>query len=150
MAGRLVGIYLKRVRRGPMDPVPSATLVAGRGLVGNANQGGRRQVTILERERWEDACAALGIELEPSARRANLVVENFPLADSRDRVLRVGAARLRVRGETKPCERMDEAAPGLQAQLRPAWRGGVFAEVLEDAEIAVGDALTWEPEGDAQ
>ncbi len=41
-AGTLEAIWLKRVRGGPMDPVASAELVAGRGLVGNANQGGRR------------------------------------------------------------------------------------------------------------
>jgi hypothetical protein len=31
-----------------MDPATVATLVAGRGLVGNADQGRRRQVTVIE------------------------------------------------------------------------------------------------------
>ncbi len=39
MAGRIEAIWVKRAHRGPMDPVPSAVLVAGRGVVGNADQG---------------------------------------------------------------------------------------------------------------
>ena len=46
--GRLEAIWIKRAKRGVMDPVSRATLVADRGITGNANQGGRRQVTIIE------------------------------------------------------------------------------------------------------
>jgi hypothetical protein len=41
--GRIEAIWKKRFRRGPMDEIDSAVLVAGRGMAGNANQGGRRQ-----------------------------------------------------------------------------------------------------------
>ena len=79
-AGRLEAIWLKRVKRGPMDPVPSAELRAGHGLVGNANVGGRRQVTIIEREVWQRLMRETGGALDPSARRANLMVSGVPLA----------------------------------------------------------------------
>ena len=143
MAGTLEAIWIKRVRLGKMDPVPRAALVAGRGLVGNANQGGRRQVTIIEREVWDGLMDATGGDLDPSRRRANLMVRDLPLARARGRVLRVGAVRLEIGGETTPCERMDEAAPGLRAALRAEWRGGVFAQVLDDGVITVGDAVEW-------
>lgn len=143
--GVLEAIFLKRAHRGPMDPVSQATLVAGRGLVGNADQGRRRQVTLLEREEWEQRVGtAGGGALAPAARRANLLVSGIRLAKSRGRVLLVGGCRLRVAGETKPCERMDEARPGLQAALQPDWGGGAFAEVLDDGAIATGDAVRWE------
>ena len=142
--GALEAIWIKRAKRGRMDAAESATLVAARGIVGNANQRGRRQVTLIEREVWEALVSGLGSDLEPAARRANLMVSGLPLAGTRGRTLRVGAVRLRVLGETKPCERMEEALPGLQAAMRPDWRGGAFAEVLEGGEIRVGDPAEWE------
>jgi MOSC domain-containing protein YiiM len=142
--GRLDAIWIKRAHRGPMDPVSSSALVAGRGLVGNADQGRRRQVTLIEREKWEQLMAQLDASISPATRRANLMISGLPLTASRDRVLRVGGCRLRIAGETRPCERMDEALPGLRAAMRVDWAGGVFAEVLDDGSISVGDEVAWD------
>jgi MOSC domain-containing protein YiiM len=134
-----------------MDPLPRARLVAGRGLEGNVDRSRRRQVTLLEAEVWEALMAALGAAAPPVARRANLLVRGLSLVRTRGRILRLGtgagAVRLRVGGEVTPCERMDEAVPGLQRLMRPDWRGGVFAEVLDDGEVAIGDPVTWEDDG---
>ena len=125
MSGRLEAIWVKRMKLGPMDAADDARLVAGRGIVGNANQGGRRQVTLIEREVWADLMRSLDGTLPPWRRRANLMVSGTALARTRGRVLRVGAVRLRIGGETRPCERMDEAVPGLQAAMRRTpWSGG--------------------------
>ena len=131
------------MKRGPMDCVEQATLEAGKGLIGNANQGGRRQVTVLEREIWAELMTEVEGRLPPSARRANLLIHGLGLARSRKRVLRVGQCRIRILGETRPCERMEEAWPGLQAAMSRAWAGGAFGEVLDDGEIVVGDPVVW-------
>lgn len=141
--GKLEAIWLKRMKRGPMDPVSQAHLTAGRGLDGNANQGGKRQVTIIEQEVWETLMALLGVDLDPSARRANLMVSGLKLADSRHKVLQIGSCRIRIYGETKPCEQMDEAFPGLQDAMRDKWGGGAFGEVLDDGDITVGNTVAW-------
>lgn len=133
-----------------MDRRETAALVAGRGLIGNANQGGRRQVILLEEEAWSDAAAELGVDLDPSTRRANLLLSGIRLENTRGRVLRVGPARLRIWFECAPCYQMDQAYPGLQEALRPCWRGGACAEVMEGGEIRVGDEAVWEEEASSE
>ncbi len=141
----LTAIWLKRMRGGPMDPKRQVRAVVGQGLENNANQGGHRQVTLLGAEAWGRAEAELGSAVDPSARRANLMVRGLELKESRGRVLRVGACRILVRGETRPCRRMDEAFQGLQAALDPEWRAGIYGEVLTSGDIALGDPVAWEP-----
>jgi MOSC domain-containing protein YiiM len=142
--GQLRAIWVKRAKRGPMDPALAGVLVAGRGLAGNANQGGRRQVVLIEEERWADALTDLNTEPPPSTRRANLMIAGLRLAGSRGRVLRIGSCRLRIWTECLPCHQMDEACPGLRKALRPDWRGGACAEVLEGGAITLGDVVEWE------
>ena len=142
--GRLEGIWVKRFKGGPMDATPSARLDAGQGIAGNANRGGRRQVTIIELEAWRRITAGLGSDADPATRRANLMVSGIDLRDSRGRTLRIGACRVRVYGETRPCNLMEESLPGLRAALAPDWGGGVFGEVLDDGEISIGDTVAWE------
>jgi MOSC domain-containing protein YiiM len=146
MGGRLERIWIKRAKGRPMDEVTRARLVAHRGLAGNANQGGRRQVTILSLEAWTAITAGVVGPIDPIERRANLLVSGVDLHGSRGRVLRIGCCRLLIHGETKPCDRMDEVTPGLQQGLRQHWAGGVFAAVLDDGEISAGDAIALEPE----
>ena len=141
--GTLVAIWRKRARLGPMDGALAGELVPGRGLAGNADQGGRRQVTLLEEEVWASLTRELGATVSTAARRANLVLRGLPLVASRGRELAIGSCRLRILGETKPCERMDEAAPGLRRLMFPDWRGGAFAEVLAGGPIRVGDVAEW-------
>ncbi|HKO01655.1 MAG TPA: MOSC domain-containing protein [Thermoanaerobaculia bacterium] len=147
-SGELLAIWLKRFKRGPMDAVQSAQLVAGRGLAGNTDQGGKRQVTMIDEAGWEAASRALGylpgMTPDPRLRRANLMLRGISLFKTHGRVLRIGSVRIRIYGEVTPCRKMEESLRGLQEALRPEWRGGAFGEVLDDGEIRVGDAISWE------
>lgn len=141
--GRLIGVWVKRSHGGVLDPVPTSTLVAGRGLRGNATQGGRRQVTLLSLPRWRALTAHLPGPPDPTIRRANLLVDGIDLDDCRGRVIAIGEARLRIFGETRPCHLMDEACAGLREALSPPWGGGAFGEVIVSGTIALGDEVRW-------
>jgi MOSC domain-containing protein YiiM len=139
MPGEVVTLWLKRFKRGPMDPVLFAEAVPGRGLAGNANQGGKRQITIIEEARWKEACDVVGVAVDPSARRANVMLRGIDLENSRGRLLRIGPCVVRIYNETRPCERMEEAQRGLRAALGTRWRAGVYGEIVEGGVIRVGD-----------
>ena len=147
--GKIEALWTKRAHRGPMDAHERVRLRAGEGIEDDANRGRRkRQVTVIEKEVFERITDDLG-DADPSMRRANVLVSGVGLANSRGRVLRLGDVRLRIHGETRPCERMDAQAPGLTAALSTPWNGGVYGVVLDDGEIAVGDEAALEDEGEA-
>lgn len=137
----LEAIWIKRAHMGPMDAAQEAELVAGRGIRGNADQGRRRQVTVVERDALDRMMDELGERVAYSARRANLLIQGVDLAGTRGRILHIGSCRLAVGGETRPCYRMDEALPGMQQAMKQDWRGGVFCTVLDDGVIRIGDPV---------
>lgn len=150
MSGRVEAIWKKRVLRGPMDPVDEATFVSDRGIEGDANAGRRkRQVTIIEKEVFDRLRAELP-DVEPSMRRANVMVSGVRLEETRGQVVTLGDVRIRIFGETRPCERMDAQLPGLTEALDPKWFGGAYGVVLDDGVVRVGDAASLAPEEDSE
>ena len=148
--GEVTAIWIKRARGGPMDPVSEAEMEAGHGIAGNANRGGRRQVTVISEEAWAAAVADVGVDVPPQARRANVLLRGIDLFESQGKILRLGACVIRLLGRTRPCEQMDEAQDGLRLALEPAWRGGAFGEVLAGGTLRVGDAASLEVEDPAR
>lgn len=139
---RVLRIWLRPSSRTPSRPVETAIAVTGVGLEGDHAHGGKRQVTLISREAWEDALRDLDRgDLDPRWRRANILVEGIPLGPLIGKRIRVGAVELEVKGETRPCQLMDDARLGLRDALVPAHRGGVFAEIAVGGEIAVGDPV---------
>lgn len=138
MTGSVVSLWLKPAHGRPMQPVPEIELVAGRGIRGNADQGGWRQVTVIEEAAWREAEAELGASIDPGARRANVLVRGVDLRESRGKLLRLGDAVIRIEGQTRPCEQMDDAFHGLRAALGPNWRSGAYGQIVEGGTIRPG------------
>ena len=137
--GTIAAIWIKPASRAPMKPVAEAQLNAGRGIEGNADQGGWRQVTIIDEKAWRDAEAELGTEVDPSRRRANVMVRGIDLEQSRGKKLRLGACVIEIHGENPPCRQMGE----MQKPLKPHWRAGVFGTIVDGGTIRVGDAASY-------
>ncbi len=142
--GRVEALWIKRMARGPMDPAEVVRLVEDAGIEGNADQGGWRQVTVIEREVFDRLKDELDPSVEPSMRRANVMVSGVHLDGTRGKILRLGDTRIHLRGETVPCERMDEAVEGLRDALKPETRGGMYGRVIAGGELRIGDEVALE------
>lgn len=141
--GKVQALWLKEERKKPMLPQRRITLVKGKGIKNNV-AGKKRQITIIQKETWEGLMKELGLSLDPSTRRANLMISGLELRNQRNRILRIGKCRLLVIDETKPCRQMDEAWEGLCVAMTDNWAGGSYAEILDDGDVTVGDEVFWE------
>ena len=143
-AGSLLAIWAKGARAEPMTPRTEGELIEGVGLRDSAPARGKRQVTVLSREAWRRAAAEAGHpDADPALRRANLLVAGVDLRETRGRTLVVGATRILIHGETRPCQRMDAGARSLREALEPEWRAGAFGEVVQGGAIRIGDPVHW-------
>jgi len=141
--GMVNAIWVKTAHRGPMNAVKTARLVRSKGIMGNADYGAKRHVTLVEAEIFDKLSHEFGKIVDPVVRRANVLLSGVELRESTGKVLLLGDTSLRILGETDPCHRMDEAIPGLQEALRRDWFGGAWGIVLEDGMVKVGDGAEW-------
>lgn len=136
---RLLGIAVKKQRQGSVSTHDEAMLTTHTGVVGDwRGKPGKRQVTLMTLADWQEACDELDVRLPWQTRRANLLVDALPLFQSTGSRILLGDAVLEVTGETDPCERMEQAQPGLFQALLPNWRGGVTCRVVANGVIRVG------------
>jgi MOSC domain-containing protein YiiM len=139
--GRLLGIARATAKRAPLQELDEAEVRVADGIVGDVRGTSRgRQVTVLFRKGWDDACDDLGVRLPWVTRRANLLIEGVPVPDVGER-LTIGGLVLEVTQETKPCQVMEAAHRGLRRALGRDWRGGICCTVVTGSRIRVGDSV---------
>jgi MOSC domain-containing protein YiiM len=140
----LTGIAYRKAQKAPMTEIDSVEITLEAGVLPDTRgKPGKRQVTLLSRQSWQDVCSELGVELPWTFRRANLLVDGlrFSAADV-GRIIRIGEAELQVMIETDPCPRMDAQHEGLTKALLPDWRAGVCCRVLKGGSVRVGDGIS--------
>lgn len=143
MSGKLVSIARAAELRAPLEEIAQANISVESGIEGDARgRKPERQVTVLFRESWDDACRDLGVQLPWVTRRANLLIEGVPAPQRAGGKIRIGDVTLEVRLETQPCHLMEKARAGLKAALTPNWRGGVCCNVVSGGRVRVGDAVS--------
>ena len=131
--------------KAPMTEIDSVEITCEQGVVPDfRGKPGKRQVTLLSAQSWQDACAELGAELPWTFRRANILIDGLRFsAFDVGRIIRIGDAELQVMIETDPCPRMDAQHQGLTAALLPEWRAGVCCKVLKGGTVRCGDAVRY-------
>jgi MOSC domain-containing protein YiiM len=113
-----------------------------RGALAASKGNTKHQVSVMEAESWAAAMGDLGRDEPWWKRRANLLVKGIRLPREGGTRIRIGTrCLLEVTVGCDPCHRMEEVAPGLFAALKPDWRGGFLARVLEDGDITLGDEV---------
>jgi MOSC domain-containing protein YiiM len=143
MTGKLAAIAKVNELRAPLQELSSSNVTVAAGIDGDARgRKPNRQVTVLFRESWDDACRELGVELPWTTRRANLLVTGVEAPQRVGDKIQIGDVTLEIMQETDPCMLMEQAHAGLKAALTPKWRGGVCCKVLSGGRIAVGDAVS--------
>jgi len=139
--GRLCAIAYRPTDGEPMREIECCEILMQRGLAKENRPAGRREVTLLSKEAWQQACADLGHDLPWYTRRANLLTEGVDLTQLIGKTIAIGSVGIRIYGESKPCQIMNQQHEGLRAALAPEGRGGVFGQVVAEGTIHVGDAL---------
>lgn len=148
-AARLLAIYVAPSGSAPACPVPRARALAGRGLEGDryalgrgtfSGRPGGRDVTLIETEALAEFAREYPQVLDPAASRRNLLTQGVRLNDLVGREFMVGGVALRGLRLCEPCTHLarltvPEVLPGL------VHRGGLYAEVLRDGDLAVGDLI---------
>jgi len=139
--GILRGIAFRPADGEAMREVSSCRVEPGRGLDLENRKPGKREVTLLSAETWLEVCRELGTQLPWYTRRANLLIEGIDLPKSVGKTLCIGAVRILIHGETRPCGLMDQQFAGLRETLKPNMRGGVHGEVITGGELHVSDKV---------
>ena len=131
--------------KAPMTEIDSVEITCEQGVIPDfRGKPGKRQVTLLSAQSWQDACAELEAELPWTFRRANILIDGLRFsAFDVGRIIRIGEAELQVMIETDPCPRMDAQHRGLTAALLPEWRAGVCCKVLKGGMLRRGDAVRY-------
>ena len=142
-SGILQGIAWRSVDGDVMAEVQQCEVLPGRGITTENRKRGKREITLISQELWQQACAELGTTLPWYTRRANLLIEGLDFASLVGQVINIGdQVTVRVHGETKPCGIMDQQYDGLRKMLEPDFRGGVFGQVLNGGTLRVGLKVT--------
>lgn len=138
---KIEALARRPAQKAAMEVVESLTLTPEDGVVEDYGKSRRRQVTLLSKEAWEDAERELDHTLPWHTRRANILVSGLTFDRAKDYEIRLGDCRVRVHGETVPCQQMDDAHDGLRKALEPSLRGGVYGEILVGGTVRAGDVV---------
>lgn len=144
--GRLEWIGLRPARRAPLQSFNHVEVLADHGLVGDhkaQRTGGKRQVTLVQREHLDAVAELLGRDVvDPALLRRNLVVSGINLLALRDQQFEIDGVVFEGSGLCEPCSRMEQVL-GEGGYNAMRGHGGILARVLTGGVIRLGDTVAY-------
>lgn len=141
--GKIEWIGIREQRRSDVVSVKDASISVEDGLEGDhySKQGGKRMVTLIQKEHLEVVSSLLAKEVMPEEIRRNIVVSGINLVALHDETFTLGGeVILKGTGYCHPCSRMEEnLGPGGYNAMRG--HGGITAVVVSGGKISVGNQV---------
>ena len=141
--GKIEWIGLRPVRKADLTAVPSAEITVESGLTGdhNARTGGKRMVTLIQKEHIDLVASVMNKSVSPLDLRRNIVVSGINLLALHDQEISLGdGIVLKGTGYCVPCSRMEEnLGAGGYNEMRG--HGGITTTVISGGKLAVGDSI---------
>jgi MOSC domain-containing protein YiiM len=150
MTAILEAIYISPAARTLPHSVETVRAFAGRGLEGDryalgggtfSANSGQRDVTLIEAEELDRFVREYGHPFDAAQSRRNLVTRGVRLNELVGRDFLVGTVAMRGLRLCEPCSHLVRltSAPVLPGLVH---RGGLYAQILQDGELAVGDPIS--------
>ena len=147
--GTLESISIRPKKWVDLTMLERVALSVDDGLAGDhySKKGGKRQVTIIQKEHLAAVASMLGKEsIDAKLTRRNLVVSGLNLLALKDKQFKIGAeVILEMTGLCHPCSRMEKNfGDGGYNAMRG--HGGITCRVIQGGTIRKGDAVQKMPE----
>lgn len=149
MAGKIVAIHFGLSKT--LSLHEEATLVAGKGIVGdrNYNEEGaidEEQFTLIERENVAHFVETTGLDIATINTRRNVATEGIALNELVGKEFSVGDVRLKGIDLCHPCDYLSgllatETVSKTDVLKGLAGRGGLRAEILSGGTVRIGDEI---------
>jgi MOSC domain-containing protein YiiM len=141
--GSVIYISIRPKRQEPVNRLEEVLAIKDKGLDGDRynNQGGVRQVTLIQAEHLKAIASFMGKEeIDPAVVRRNIVVKGINLLSLKEKQFHIGEAVFEYSGECHPCSRMEQNL-GNGGYNAMRGHGGITAKVIKEGLIKVGDAV---------
>ena len=141
--GIVEAITVRSQRVSPVSVLDAVIAIRDKGLAGDhyQNNGGSRQVTLIQCEHLDVVASLLGTDhISPELVRRNIVVRGLNLLSLKGKQFFVGPAILQYTGECHPCSRMERVL-GIGGYNAMRGHGGITAKIICGGLIKVGDAV---------
>ncbi len=152
ITGTVEAIYVAPSAGKPMQALPEAEAIAGRGLAGDRYlegtgyysdrplADGSREITLFEAEELEGLERETGIRLDPSESRRNVLTRSVRVNDLIGERFRMGEVVCEGIRICEPCTYLEKLT-GKRVMRPLVHKGGLRARIVSGGTIRVGDRI---------